>query len=79
MYLKATDLKDMYRISISMVNKIVREMLDCKRYPKSAIIGDRRFRRIDSDAFQDYMENMEYLRHPTMKKYVQPYKTKKGA
>lgn len=76
-YWRAVDFKEKYKISISMVNKIIREMQDSKRYPKSAIIGEKRFRRVDPDAFQDYMENLEYLRHPTMKRYVKPYKQKK--
>ena len=79
MYLRPKDLMERYSISRSQVKKIMDEMLASKRYPKSAIIGDTRCRRIDQEAFQDYFENMEWLRHPNMQKYVKPYVPKKGA
>ena len=53
---------------------MIREMQELNRYPKSAVIGSGKCRRIDKAAFQDFFENMEYLRHPVMKKYVEPYK-----
>lgn len=74
MYLRIKDIMAQYSLSRSMVNKILVEMAEIKRYPKSAIIGANRCRRIDQDAFQDYFENMEWLRHPNMRKFVKPYK-----
>lgn len=74
MYLRPKDLMAKYSISRSMVNKIIDEMIALKRYPSSAIIGASRCRRIDQDAFQDYFENMEWLRHPNMRRFVKPYK-----
>ncbi len=74
MYAKPTDLMQKYSISRSMVRKIIREMQETKRYPKAAIIGTAYCLRIDTDCFQDYFENMEYLRHPNMRKYVEEYK-----
>ena len=78
MYLKPKEIMERYSISRSMVNKMKDEMLQSGRYPKNAIIGAPRCWRIDEDAFQDYFENLEYLRHPNMRKYVKPYR-KKGA
>lgn len=78
-YLTPREIQEIYKISASMVSKINKEMIESKRYPQSAIIGNQRFRRIDAAAFQDYMENMEQLRHPTMRRFVKPYKQKKGA
>jgi hypothetical protein len=48
-------------------------MMEANRYPASAVIGDT-CRRVDSEAFQDYMENRSLLKHPNMKRYVKPYK-----
>lgn len=76
-YVRPKDLMEYYSISRSQVSKIMQEMLESKRYPKDAIIGDKRCRRIDKDCFQDYFENMDWLRHPNMKKYVKPYEPKK--
>jgi DNA-binding transcriptional regulator GbsR (MarR family) len=73
MYLKAKDIMEKYQIGRSTVSKIIAEMLEANRYPASAIIGDT-CRRVDSEAFQDYMENRSLLKHPNMKRYVKPYK-----
>ena len=81
MYLKIIDIMNKYQISRTSVNTMIAEMQDCKsgkhlkkRYPASAVIGIKRMRRIDSDCFQDYFENLERLRHPNMRKYVDDYK-----
>lgn len=74
MYLKINDLLDMYSISRSTAYRMIKEMQELNRYPKSSIIGSGKRRRIDKDAFQDFFENMEMLRHPNMRKYVEPYK-----
>ena len=73
MYLKSKELMDKYQIGRSTVSKIIAEMLEANRYPASAIIGDT-CRRVDSEAFQDYMENRSLLKHPNMKKYVEPFR-----
>lgn len=73
-YMRIKDLMERYSISRSMVNKIIEEMIESKRYPSAAIIGTNYCRRIDANAFQDYFENMSWLRHPNMKKYVKPYR-----
>lgn len=73
MYLKATDIIEKYKVSRSTVSNLISEMIESKRYPASAIIGDT-CRRVDSDAIQDYMENRAFLKHPNMRKYVKPYK-----
>lgn len=72
MYYKTKDIVEKYNISRSMAGKLIQEMKSLKRYPASAIIGGT-CRRIDADAFQDYMENREMLRHPNMQKYVKAY------
>ncbi len=72
MYLKSKELMEKYQIGRSTVSKIITEMLEANRYPASAIIGDT-CRRVDSEAFQDYMENRSLLKHPNMKKYVSPF------
>ena len=74
MYAKTADLASQYSINRSTVYLIIKEMQASNRYPRSAIIGEGKRRRIDQDAFQDYYENMDWLRHPNMKKYVKPYK-----
>lgn len=73
MYLKSKEIQEKYKIGHSTVSRIIYEMIDSKRYPASAIIGDT-CRRVDADAFQDYMENRTFLKHPNMRKYVKPYK-----
>lgn len=81
MYLKIIDIMNKYQISRTSVNTMIAEMQDCKsgkhlkkRYPASAVIGIKRMRRIDSDCFQDYFENLERLRHPNMRKYVEDFR-----
>ena len=73
MYKKAKDLMDEYQIGRSTVHNILQEMQDLKRYPASAIVGGT-CKRVDADAFQDYMQFREQLKHPNMKKYLRPYK-----
>lgn len=75
MYLKTKDIMGKYQIGRSTVSKIISEMIATERYPASAIIGDT-CRRVDSVAFQDYMENRSLLKHPNMRKYVKPFKEK---
>lgn len=74
MYLRVNDILEIYSISRSTAYRMIKEMQELNRYPKSSIIGSGKRRRIDKAAFQDFYENMEYLRHPVMKKYVEPYK-----
>lgn len=74
MYAKTSELAAEYSINRSTVYRILKEMQASKRYPRSVIIGEGKMKRIDRDAFQDYMENITWLRHPNMKKYVKPYK-----
>lgn len=73
MYKRPRDLVEEYSLSRSMVSKLLQEMLESKRYPAGAIVGGT-CRRVDADAFQDYMENREQLKHPNMRKYVKPYR-----
>lgn len=73
-YVKPKDLMEWYSISRSQVTKIMKEMIDSGRYPPNAIIGGPRCKRINPKCFADYFENMEWLRHPNMRKYVKPYK-----
>lgn len=73
MYLKAKDIMEKYQIGRSTVSKIIAEMMEANRYPASAVIGDT-CRRVDSEAFQDYMENRSLLKHPNMQKYIKPYR-----
>ena len=74
MYKKTGDLMTEYSISRATTYRIIKEMQSLGRYPASAIIGDSRRRRVDEDAFRDYWENMEQLRHPNMRKYVKPFR-----
>ena len=76
MYLKSKEIQTKYKIGHSTVSRIIQEMIESNRYPASAIVGDT-CRRIDSEAFQDYMENRSFLKHPNMRKYVKPYKKEK--
>lgn len=73
MYKRVKDLMTDYSISRGTVRVLLGEMEDSNRYPKSAIIGGSCIR-VDADAFQDYMENRRELKHPTMKKYVEPFR-----
>lgn len=73
MYKRAKDLMDEYQIGRSTVHNILQEMQDLKRYPASAIVGGT-CKRVDADAFQDYMENRDLLKHPNMRKYVPEYR-----
>lgn len=77
MYARPRDLATEYSIARSTVSKLIQEMQACKRYPASAIIGGT-CRRVDADAFQDYMENREMLKHPNMRKYVPAYRKGKA-
>jgi hypothetical protein len=74
MYAKASELESSYSISRSTVYRILKEMQESNRYPPNAIIGVGKRKRISVEAFQDYYMNMEWLRHPNMKKYVKPYR-----
>lgn len=73
MYLRIKDLMENYSLSRKTVSNMLTEMLNSNRYPASAIVGGS-CRRVDADAFQDFMENREMLKHPNMKKYLRPYK-----
>lgn len=73
MYLKPKDIMEKYQIARSTVSKILSEMIASERYPSSAVVGGSCIR-VDSEAFQDYMENRNLLKNPIMKKYVKPYK-----
>ncbi len=73
MYKKVKDLMAEYSISRSTVRLLLSEMEEANRYPNSAIIGGSCIR-VDADCFQDYMENRRELKHPTMKKYVKPFR-----
>lgn len=77
MYLKSKQIAEKYSLSRSTLSRMLQEMLDSKRYPASAIIGDT-CRRIDAAAFQDFMENRAMLRHPNMRRYLKPYKEGKS-
>ena len=80
MYVRIKDLMEKYTLSRRMVETILKEMKELNRYPKGFIVGARRCYRIDEDAFHDYFENMTWLRHPNMRKFVKPYiETKKAA
>ena len=72
-YVRAKDLMEWYSISRSQVTKIMHEMTESGRYPPDAIIGSGHCKRIDKKCFADYFENMEWLRHPNMKRFVKPY------
>jgi hypothetical protein len=52
---------------------MIKEMQQSKRYPAAAIVGGT-CKRINGDAFQDFIENREALKHPNMRKYLKPYK-----
>lgn len=73
MYYKIKEIMDKYKISRSTACRMIKEMQQSKRYPAAAIIGGT-CKRINGDAFQDFMENREALKHPNMKKYLKPYK-----
>jgi hypothetical protein len=73
-YVKTSDLASSYSISRSTVYRILKEMQESSRYPPNAIIGVGKRKRISVEAFQDYYTNMEWLRHPNMKKFVKPYR-----
>lgn len=77
MYLKTKEIAEQYSISRSTVYRIIEEMQALGRYPRDAIIGARKMRRIDEDALRDYMINIDQLRHPTMRRYVKPYRKEK--
>jgi predicted phage tail protein len=62
-----------YQIARSTVSKILSEMIASERYPSSAVVGGSCIR-VDSEAFQDYMENRSLLKHPNMQKYIKPYR-----
>ncbi len=74
MYAKTSDLASSYSISRSTVYRILKEMQESNRYPPNAIIGVGKRKRISVEAYQDYYTNMEWLRHPNMKKFVKPYR-----
>lgn len=77
MYLRIKDLMQNYSLSRKTVGNMLTEMLESKRYPNSAIVGGT-CRRVDADAFQDFMENRDMLKHPNMRKYLKPYKKGEG-
>ena len=73
MYLRIKDLMENYSLSRKTVSNMLTEMVDSKRYPASVIVGGT-CRRVDADAFQDFMENRDMLKHPNMRKYLKPYR-----
>ena len=73
MYLKSKDIMEKYQIARSTVSKILSEMIASERYPSSAVVGGSCIR-VDSEAFQDYMEKRNLLKHPNMRKYVEPFR-----
>lgn len=73
MYKRPKDIMEEYKISRSTFRRMIEEMQGSGRYPRSAIIGDT-CRRIDGDAFQDFLEVRAELKHPTMRRYLKPYK-----
>lgn len=73
-YKKIADLGRDYSFSSSTMYRLVKEMTDSGRYPKAAVVGSGRMRRVDSDAFQDFVINRDQLRHPTMRKRLGPYR-----
>lgn len=73
-YVKTIDLASKYSYSRSTIYALVKEMEASDRYPKDAIIGSGRMRRVDADAFQDFMENLTLIRHPNMRRTLRPYK-----
>lgn len=77
MYLRIKDLMQNYSLSRKTVSNMLAEMVECKRYPASVIVGGT-CRRVDADAFQDFMENRDMLKHPNMRKYLKPYRKGEG-
>lgn len=77
MYLRIKDLMENYSLSRKTVSNMLTEMISSNRYPASAIVGGT-CRRVDADAFQDFMENRDMLKHPNMRKYLKPYKKGEG-
>ena len=77
MYLRIKDLMENYSLSRKTVSNMLTEMVSSNRYPASAIVGGT-CRRVDADAFQDFMENREMLKHPNMRKYLKPYRKGEG-
>ena len=74
MYKNQISLATDYGYHPSTISRMVAEMKGSGRYPANAIIGERKRRRVLVEAFEDYLVNMEMLKHPNMKKYVKPYK-----
>jgi hypothetical protein len=77
MYKRIKDLMVEYSLSRRTVGNMLVEMTESKRYPTSAIVGGT-CRRVDADAFQDFMENRDMLKHPNMRKYLKPYRKGEG-
>lgn len=73
-YLKIADLGKQYDFSSSTMYRLVREMVECGRYPNDTVIGIGKMRRVDPDAFKDFVINLQLIRHPTMRKMLGPYK-----
>ena len=71
-YKSPKDLMTEYSISRSTVSNIIKEMLKSSRYPPNTFIKGS-ITRVNADAFQDYMNHRELLKHPNMRRYVPAY------
>lgn len=73
MYKSIKQLAVMFALSVRTVERRTKEMQELDRYPKTAIIEDLGFVRVDSRAFADYLMNRKRLKAGVK---VEPYNAK---
>ena len=74
MYKRRTSLKLLFDISLRLVDTLIAEIEECKRYPKNAVIRNPGYVLVDVDVFQDYLEHRQQIKDGTTSKKLPPYK-----
>ena len=74
MYKKRDSIAKLFDISMRMVDTITKEISECGRYPKDAVLRDEGYVLLDVDVFQDYLFNRKNLKNKTTAKLVPEYK-----
>jgi hypothetical protein len=73
MYKRRDSLAILFDLNVRMVDKLLREIEACKRYPKDAVMRDRGYVLADVDVFQDYLKNRRLLKSESGSKCLDPY------
>ncbi len=73
MYKRRDSLAILFDLKISMIDKLLKEIENEKRYPKDSVIRDTGYVLADIDVFQDYLTNRKQLKSEAGRKKLKPY------